>query len=172
MHSFFCLSFFLLSLSLRADLIDFKERRVAAFKKNFVDLVELELKHAKVSWCKNRGDQFQGSFWTRCDTDTFCVFLCTFLTPNLTHNDRQKDRQTDGKLKYPLHSLLTTCNTFFFFLSLFFSPSPIAGLRSTDESVHYIPEIWSREFALRWRDAETCSRLHSVHCCAHHSSIV
>lgn len=32
-----------------SDLTDFKTRRVIAFKKNFVELVELELKHAKVS---------------------------------------------------------------------------------------------------------------------------
>lgn len=31
------------------ELIDFKTRRVAAFRKNLVELAELELKHAKVS---------------------------------------------------------------------------------------------------------------------------
>lgn len=31
-----------------AELIDFKTRRVAAFRKNLVELAELELKHAKV----------------------------------------------------------------------------------------------------------------------------
>lgn len=30
------------------ELIDFKTRRVAAFRKNLVELAELELKHAKV----------------------------------------------------------------------------------------------------------------------------
>lgn len=39
----------ILTLSSVADLIDFKSRRVIAFKKNFVELVDLELKHAKVS---------------------------------------------------------------------------------------------------------------------------
>lgn len=33
------------------DLTDFKTRRVVAFRKNFVELVELELKHAKVCLC-------------------------------------------------------------------------------------------------------------------------
>lgn len=32
-----------------SELIDFKTRRVAAFRKNLVELAELELKHAKVS---------------------------------------------------------------------------------------------------------------------------
>lgn len=32
------------------ELIDFKTRRVAAFRKNLVELAELELKHAKVSF--------------------------------------------------------------------------------------------------------------------------
>ena len=31
-----------------AELTEFKQRRIAYFKKNFGDLVELELKHAKV----------------------------------------------------------------------------------------------------------------------------
>lgn len=31
-----------------SELIDFKTRRVAAFRKNLVELAELELKHAKV----------------------------------------------------------------------------------------------------------------------------
>lgn len=31
-----------------AELRDFKGRRVAAFKKNLIELAELELKHAKV----------------------------------------------------------------------------------------------------------------------------
>lgn len=33
---------------LQTELIDFKTRRVAAFRKNLVELAELELKHAKV----------------------------------------------------------------------------------------------------------------------------
>lgn len=33
---------------LSPELIDFKTRRVAAFRKNLVELAELELKHAKV----------------------------------------------------------------------------------------------------------------------------
>ena len=32
-----------------AELNDFKARRITHFRKNFVDLVELEVKHAKVS---------------------------------------------------------------------------------------------------------------------------
>lgn len=31
------------------ELMDFKTRRVAAFKKNLIELTELEIKHAKVS---------------------------------------------------------------------------------------------------------------------------
>ena len=42
-----CIVFLLILLSL--DLTDFKTRRVAAFKKNFVEFAELELKHARVS---------------------------------------------------------------------------------------------------------------------------
>jgi hypothetical protein len=38
----------LIVLFLFAELIDFKTRRVAAFRKNLVELAELELKHAKV----------------------------------------------------------------------------------------------------------------------------
>lgn len=34
---------------LSLELIDFKTRRVAAFRKNLVELAELELKHAKVT---------------------------------------------------------------------------------------------------------------------------
>ena len=33
-----------------SELVDFKTRRVAAFRKNLVELAELELKHAKVRW--------------------------------------------------------------------------------------------------------------------------
>lgn len=32
-----------------SELTDFKTRRVAAFKKNLIDLTEFEIKHAKVS---------------------------------------------------------------------------------------------------------------------------
>lgn len=39
---------FLLTPVLFSELIDFKTRRVAAFRKNLVELAELELKHAKV----------------------------------------------------------------------------------------------------------------------------
>lgn len=35
---------------LSTELIDFKTRRVAAFRKNLVELAELELKHAKVTF--------------------------------------------------------------------------------------------------------------------------
>lgn len=34
-----------------SELVDFKTRRVAAFRKNLVELAELELKHAKVTLC-------------------------------------------------------------------------------------------------------------------------
>lgn len=37
-----------LDFPLISELIDFKTRRVAAFRKNLVELAELELKHAKV----------------------------------------------------------------------------------------------------------------------------
>lgn len=37
-------------LVFHSELIDFKTRRVAAFRKNLVELAELELKHAKVSF--------------------------------------------------------------------------------------------------------------------------
>ena len=40
--------FYIKSWSLFSELMDFKTRRVAAFRKNLVDLAELELKHAKV----------------------------------------------------------------------------------------------------------------------------
>lgn len=36
-----------ISESAKQELIDFKTRRVAAFRKNLVELAELELKHAK-----------------------------------------------------------------------------------------------------------------------------
>jgi hypothetical protein len=39
---------YLLLILLFTELIDFKTRRVAAFRKNLVELAELELKHAKV----------------------------------------------------------------------------------------------------------------------------
>lgn len=48
-YPFSGLSSFGLVLPLRTELIDFKTRRVAAFRKNLVELAELELKHAKVS---------------------------------------------------------------------------------------------------------------------------
>lgn len=38
----------LIFMFLFTELIDFKTRRVAAFRKNLVELAELELKHAKV----------------------------------------------------------------------------------------------------------------------------
>lgn len=39
---------------LSLELIDFKTRRVAAFRKNLVELAELELKHAKVTtFCRD-----------------------------------------------------------------------------------------------------------------------
>lgn len=41
------------------ELIDFKTRRVAAFRKNLVELAELELKHTKVL-------RLQGSKVTCC----------------------------------------------------------------------------------------------------------
>lgn len=45
-----CFGLIVLSL----ELIDFKTRRVAAFRKNLVELAELELKHAKVTtFCRN-----------------------------------------------------------------------------------------------------------------------
>jgi len=33
-----------------SELLDFKTRRVAAFKKNLIELTELEIKHAKVNF--------------------------------------------------------------------------------------------------------------------------
>ena len=50
-HSVLILGFkqsFIKSWYLFSELMDFKTRRVAAFRKNLVDLAELELKHAKV----------------------------------------------------------------------------------------------------------------------------
>uniref|UniRef100_A0A672SAH4 Sorting nexin-6-like n=1 Tax=Sinocyclocheilus grahami TaxID=75366 RepID=A0A672SAH4_SINGR len=44
-----CQKFEKISESAKQELIDFKTRRVAAFRKNLVELAELELKHAKVS---------------------------------------------------------------------------------------------------------------------------
>uniref|UniRef100_A0A8C9FLS8 Sorting nexin 6 n=1 Tax=Pavo cristatus TaxID=9049 RepID=A0A8C9FLS8_PAVCR len=43
-----CQKFEKISESAKQELIDFKTRRVAAFRKNLVELAELELKHAKV----------------------------------------------------------------------------------------------------------------------------
>uniref|UniRef100_A0A8C6MG35 Sorting nexin 6 n=1 Tax=Nothobranchius furzeri TaxID=105023 RepID=A0A8C6MG35_NOTFU len=43
-----CHKFEKISESAKQELIDFKTRRVAAFRKNLVELAELELKHAKV----------------------------------------------------------------------------------------------------------------------------
>uniref|UniRef100_A0A672I3D5 PX domain-containing protein n=1 Tax=Salarias fasciatus TaxID=181472 RepID=A0A672I3D5_SALFA len=43
----FCHKFEKISESAKQELIDFKTRRVAAFRKNLVELAELELKHAK-----------------------------------------------------------------------------------------------------------------------------
>lgn len=40
----------LISFFLLLELTDFKTRRIAAFKKNLVELTELEIKHAKVSF--------------------------------------------------------------------------------------------------------------------------
>uniref|UniRef100_A0AAY4A1G3 PX domain-containing protein n=1 Tax=Denticeps clupeoides TaxID=299321 RepID=A0AAY4A1G3_9TELE len=44
-----CQKFEKISESAKQELIDFKTRRVAAFRKNLVELAELELKHAKVT---------------------------------------------------------------------------------------------------------------------------
>uniref|UniRef100_A0A8C2ZQ91 Sorting nexin n=1 Tax=Cyclopterus lumpus TaxID=8103 RepID=A0A8C2ZQ91_CYCLU len=44
-----CHKFEKISESAKQELIDFKTRRVAAFRKNLVELAELELKHAKVT---------------------------------------------------------------------------------------------------------------------------
>jgi sorting nexin-5/6/32 len=38
-----------MSSKAKEELIGFKSRRVVAFRKNLVDLTELEIKHAKVS---------------------------------------------------------------------------------------------------------------------------
>jgi len=37
-------------LIISSELLDFKTRRVAAFKKNLIELTELEIKHAKVNF--------------------------------------------------------------------------------------------------------------------------
>jgi sorting nexin-5/6/32 len=42
-----CEKFENISKVAKQELNDFKQRRVAAFRKNFTDLVELEIKHAK-----------------------------------------------------------------------------------------------------------------------------
>uniref|UniRef100_A0A8D0AIQ5 Sorting nexin 6 n=1 Tax=Sander lucioperca TaxID=283035 RepID=A0A8D0AIQ5_SANLU len=44
-----CHKFEKISESAKQELVDFKTRRVAAFRKNLVELAELELKHAKLS---------------------------------------------------------------------------------------------------------------------------
>ena len=46
-----CKKFEDISALAKTELKDLKKRRVAAFKKNLEDLVDLELKHAKVSSC-------------------------------------------------------------------------------------------------------------------------
>jgi len=40
-----------MSTKAKEELVDFKKRRVAAFRKNLIELAELEIKHAKVSIC-------------------------------------------------------------------------------------------------------------------------
>ncbi|CAG9577156.1 unnamed protein product [Danaus chrysippus] len=42
-----CARFEQLSARAREELIDFRTRRVAAFKKSLIDLAELEIKHAR-----------------------------------------------------------------------------------------------------------------------------
>lgn len=44
-----CQRFERLSDSAKQELMDFKSRRVSSFRKNLIELAELELKHAKVS---------------------------------------------------------------------------------------------------------------------------
>uniref|UniRef100_A0A4W3HJV5 Sorting nexin 5 n=1 Tax=Callorhinchus milii TaxID=7868 RepID=A0A4W3HJV5_CALMI len=50
-----CQKFEKLSASAKQELTAFKDRRVAAFRKNLVEMTELELKHAKVSKRMSRG---------------------------------------------------------------------------------------------------------------------
>lgn len=55
-------------LLLNVELIDFKTRRVAAFRKNLVELAELELKHAKVPmslWGQLPAESGEESPWVR-----------------------------------------------------------------------------------------------------------
>lgn len=44
-----CEKFEAISSKAKEELTDFKKRRVVAFRKNLIDLAELEVKHAKVS---------------------------------------------------------------------------------------------------------------------------
>jgi sorting nexin-5/6/32 len=44
-----CDKFETISSKAKEELVDFKKRRVGAFRKNLIDLAELEIKHAKVS---------------------------------------------------------------------------------------------------------------------------
>lgn len=43
-----CDKFEAMSAKAKEELVDFKKRRVVAFKKNLIDLTELEIKHSKV----------------------------------------------------------------------------------------------------------------------------
>lgn len=43
-----CEKFEAMSAKAKEELMDFKKRRVIAFKKNLIDLTELEIKHSKV----------------------------------------------------------------------------------------------------------------------------
>ncbi|KAH3856303.1 hypothetical protein DPMN_098889, partial [Dreissena polymorpha] len=45
-----CEKFEKMSETAKKELMEFKQRRIAYFKKNFVDLVELEIKHAKAQY--------------------------------------------------------------------------------------------------------------------------
>uniref|UniRef100_A0A8D0D0U3 Sorting nexin 6 n=1 Tax=Sander lucioperca TaxID=283035 RepID=A0A8D0D0U3_SANLU len=51
-----CHKFEKISESAKQELVDFKTRRVAAFRKNLVELAELELKHAKVPFQRHSSD--------------------------------------------------------------------------------------------------------------------
>lgn len=62
------------------ELIDFKTRRVAAFKKNLADLAELEIKHAKVR--KNPVFSFVCSYNASMILCHLVLCVCPWLKPS------------------------------------------------------------------------------------------
>lgn len=58
-----CEKFEAMSAKAKEELVDFKKRRVIAFKKNLIDLSELEIKHSKVNFLIFSFIIYHGWFW-------------------------------------------------------------------------------------------------------------